>query len=93
MRMLLYCALLIFASSVIPAAPGLEVDPAEEDDDAGDRIGPSEPGFLPSHALRFVEHPESAVALPGDQVFFSCKTAGGAGGGDLLCPFTSTVAF
>ena len=48
--------------------------------DDEDRIGPSEPGFLPDHSLRFVEHPESLVAMPGDEVFFDCRTAGGAGG-------------
>ncbi len=62
---------------------GLELvgpPPANDDEDDDDRIGPSEPGFLPSGALRFAEDPESAVALPGDHVYFSCKTAGGAGG-------------
>ena len=61
---------------------GLELvdPPPANDDDDDDRIGPSEPGFLPSGALRFAEDPESAVALPGDHVYFSCKTAGGAGG-------------
>ncbi len=68
---------------ILFAGAGLCLEAVEvlDPEDAA-RIGPSEPGFLPAHALRFAEPPEGAVVLPGDSVFFNCRTAGGPVSGE-----------
>lgn len=69
--------ILLLLLSIVTAAGGSDNNNNNSPD--YDIVGPSSAGFLPSHALRFSEHPDAVVALPGDEVFFNCKTAGGKG--------------